>query len=246
MADQLVVRTDEGAVTRLTLSRPDKLNALNSAMLRVLRTHLEAIAGDESVRCVVLAGAGRSFSAGKDLTDVRGGDDYDPTEDGSTVDFLDALPQPTIGRIQGHCFTGGLELVLACDLLVAADDARICDTHAKWGIIPLWGMSVRLPERVGLSAAKRMMFSSMEVSGKEAARIGLVDESVPLDQLDDAVDRLANGIAAGSGDSNRIVKRLVMASPLQDARAFALKLERERVHGMPRDRAERLEASQRR
>jgi enoyl-CoA hydratase/carnithine racemase len=246
VSERLVLRTDVGAVTWLILSRPEKLNAVNSAMLMDLRSHLEAIATDESVRCVVLGGAGRSFCAGKDLLDVRDGEGYDPRRDAATVDLLEALPQPTIGRIHGHCFTGGLELVLACDLLVAADDARMGDTHARYGIIPLWGMSVRLPERVGLAVAKRMMFTSAEVSGTEAAALGLVDRAVPAAELDQAVGALAEAIAAGSADSNRIVKRTLGSSPLRSARADALEFERSRPFGVPRDRAERLAAAVRR
>lgn len=246
MSGGLVLRTDAGATTTLTLSRPEKLNAISSAMLAELRTHLETIAADPSVRCVVLAGAGRSFCAGKDLSDVRDGDDYDPHADAATIDLLEGLPQPTIGRIHGHCFTGGLELVLACDLLVAAEDARIGDTHTRYGIIPLWGMSVRLPERVGLAVAKRMMFTSAEVSGTEAAGLGLVDRAVPAAELDQAVGELADAIAAGSPDSNRIIKRTLASSPLRSARVGALEFERSRPFGVPRDRAQRLAATARR
>jgi enoyl-CoA hydratase len=243
VSERLVRRTDVGPVARLTLSRPEKLNAINAAMLRDLRSELEEIATDDSVRCVVLAGAGRSFCAGKDLSDVRDGIDYDPHPDAATIDMLEGLPQPTVGRIHGHCSTGGLELALACDLLVAAEDARIGDAHARHGIIPLWGMTVRLPERVGVAAAKRMIFTSAVVSGSEAAALGLVDQAVPATELDRAVDALTEAIASGSADTNRIVKLTLGSSPLRSARIGALEFERIRPFGVPRDRAERLAAT---
>jgi enoyl-CoA hydratase len=241
----LVQRRDDGPVTWLTLSRPEKLNALTSAMLAALRAHLDVIATDDSVRCVVLAGAGRSFCAGKDLGSVRDGATYDPGEDAAAIDLLETLPQPTVGRIHGHCFTGGLELALACDLLIAADDARLADTHARYGLTPLWGMSVRLPERVGLAQAKTMMFTSVELSGTQAAAIGLVDRSVPLEDLDEAVNELGRAIAAGSPGSIAMMKRLLLAGPLREARSAALEFERSRPFGVPADRVSRLAATER-
>src|SRR5690606_21454049 len=108
-----------------------------------------------------------------------------------TVDALEQLAQPTIARIHGHCYTGGLELALACDLLIADESARLGDTHGQWGLVPIWGMSVRLPERVGRSAAKELMFTSRRISGAEAAAIGLVDRCVPDAELDATVAALA-------------------------------------------------------
>ena len=135
MTEPLVLRTDiataDGAVlTTLTLNRPDKLNALGPTMFIELREHLDAIAGDESVGCVVLTGAGRAFCAGHDLGSIASGErapsrHFEP----ETVDALEALPQPTIARIHGHCYTGGLELALACDLLIASESAKLGDTH---------------------------------------------------------------------------------------------------------------------
>jgi len=150
MTDQLVTRHDADGVATLTLDRPEKLNALNPTVFVQLRAHIDAIAVDETVRCVVLTGAGRAFCAGHDL-DAIATHERAPSRhfEPETVDAIEQLPQPTIARIHGHCYTGGLELALACDVLVADESARFGDTHGQWGLVPIWGMSVRLPERVG-------------------------------------------------------------------------------------------------
>ena len=155
------------------------------------------------------------------------------------MDALERLPQPTIARLHGHCFTGGLELALACDLLIAAESTKLGDTHGQWGLVPIWGMSVRLPERVGRSTAKELMFTSRRIDGRAAAAIGLVDRCVPDDELDDAVDELAREILANSRGTNRIVKRLI-ATQSDLGRTDALLHERSLPFGLPDDMSERM------
>ena len=235
-----MVRSDRDGLARLTLNRPDKLNALTPGSFVALRGHLDAIAQDESIHCVVLAGAGRSFCAGHDLAAIASGErapsrHFEP----ETVDALEQLPQPTIARLHGHCFTGGLELALACDLLVAAESTKLGDTHGQWGLVPIWGMSVRLPERVGRATAKQLMFTSRRIDGTTAGAIGLVDQVVPDDELDAAVDRLAEEILAGSPGTNRRVKRLIAAHD-DMTRTEALRHERSLPFGLPEDMQERM------
>jgi enoyl-CoA hydratase/carnithine racemase len=238
--DDLVLRADADGVATLTLNRPDKLNALTPGSFVALRGHIDAIAVDTDVRCVVLRGAGRSFCAGHDLQSIATGErapskHFEP----QTVDALERLPQPTIARIHGHCFTGGLELALACDLLVAAESTKLGDTHGQWGLVPVWGMSVRLPERVGRSTAKELMFTSRRISGTEAAELGLVDRVVPDDDLDTAVADLAAEICRNSAGTNRRVKKLVAAHD-DMTRTMALTHERELPFGVPEDMQERM------
>jgi len=240
MSSPLVLRSDADGVATLTLNRPDKLNALNPAVFIELRQHLTYIAQDEEVKCVVLTGAGRAFCAGHDLEAIASHEKapskhFEP----ETVDALEQLPQPTIARLHGHCYTGGLELALACDLLIADETARLGDTHGQWGLVPIWGMSVRLPERVGVSTAKELMFTSRRISGYEAAEIGLVDRCVPEDELDETVMSLAAEIVANSAGTNRIVKRLI-ADRSERTREAALLNEREMPHGRPDDMAQRM------
>jgi enoyl-CoA hydratase len=238
--DSLVLRSDHEGLATLTLNRPDKLNALTPGSFVALREHLEAIAADDSVGCVVLRGSGRSFCAGHDLEAIASGErapsrDFEP----ETVDLLEQVPQPTIARLHGHCFTGGLELALACDLLIAADSTKLGDTHGQWGLVPIWGMSIRLPERVGRSMAKQLMYTSRRIDGTTAAEIGLVDVSVPDDELDDTVAALAAEILANSPGTNRRVKKLIAArSDL--GRTEALVHERSLPYGMPEDMAARM------
>ncbi len=242
MADEelLVLRHDRDGLSTLTLNRPEKLNSLTPGVFVALHDHLEAIAVDVTVNCVVLQGAGRSFCAGHDLAAISTGErapskHFEP----ETVDLLEQLPQPTIGRLHGHCFTGGLELALACDVLIAATNTKLGDTHGQWGLVPIWGMSVRLPERVGNSMAKQLMFTSRRISGATAQEIGLVDVAVPEDELDSEVARMAAEILANSPGTNRRVK-LLIADRSERTRMEALLHERTLPHGLPEDMAERL------
>ena len=238
--NQLVIRADADGVATLTLNRPDKLNALTPDSFVELRDHLSDIAGDRTVGCVLLKGAGRSFCAGNDLDAIaRGERGPSANFESLTVEALEHLPQPTIAMIHGHCFTGGLELALGCDFLVAAASAQIADTHGKWGLVPVWGMTVRLPERVGISAAKRLMFTGRRVDGREALAMGLVDFCVPDDEIERFTAELAGEITANSWGTNRIVKQLI-SDRQQRTRTDALGHERVRPYGMPEDREERM------
>jgi enoyl-CoA hydratase len=242
VTDELVVRSDVDGVATLMLNRPEKLNALNPASFVELRAHVDAIATDPTVRCVVLTGAGRSFCAGHDLTSIATGERAPSRHfESETVDALEHLPMPTIAMIRGHCLTGGLELALGCDLIFAADSAKLGDTHGQWGLVPIWGMSVRLPERVGRSLAKELMFTSRRVDGTEAARIGLVDRCVADADLESTVASLTAAIVANSAGTNRIVK-LLLADRTDLTRSDALRNERALPHGRPDDTAQRLRA----
>jgi len=241
MTEPLVTRVDDDRLATLMLNRPDKLNALNLTMFEELRAHLDALATDTTIGCVVLTGAGRSFCAGNDLGAIASGDR--PTNrllQPETVDALEALPMPTIGKVRGHCFTGGLELALACDLLVATSSAQFGDTHGQWGLAPVWGMSVRLPERVGRSRAKELMFTGRRIAGTEAAAIGLIDRVVDDDALDAAVATLASTILNNSAGTNRIDKALLAGPPGGASRVEHLAWERSMPFGLPDDMAERM------
>jgi enoyl-CoA hydratase len=235
--NDLVLRTDIDGVATLTLNRPDKLNALNDDVFRALRTRVDDIAVDESMRCVVITGAGRAFSAGHDLSALTQGP-YDPTFEAETVDALELLPQPAIAAIRGHCVTGGLELALGADLLVATESARFADSHGKWGLVPVWGLSVRLPERIGVANAKMMMFTSQHLTSAQALAIGLIDQVVDDAELDAAVGRLTSQIGANSRGTNReeIAARQPSPTTPRPARPRAhAALRRARRHGrMPR------------
>ncbi|HVV75393.1 MAG TPA: enoyl-CoA hydratase/isomerase family protein [Mycobacteriales bacterium] len=209
----LVVRQDREGWTQLTLNRPEKLNALTVEMFRELRAHVEALQADTTVGCVVLRGAGRCFSAGHDLADIAGGE-RTPSRGwhSETLLMLERLPQPVIAAVHGHCYTGGLEVALAADFIVAADDAKFADTHAKWALAPIWGMSQRLPRRVGIATAKRLSFTAETIDASEALRIGLAEHVYAVETFDADVERLALQIVANSPFTHAANKRLLQAT----------------------------------
>ncbi|MFI5315628.1 MAG: enoyl-CoA hydratase/isomerase family protein [Myxococcota bacterium] len=239
----LVERSDSDGVAVLCLNRPEVLNALSPKLFAELRSHVDCIALEtESVGCVVLRGAGRSFSAGNDLRAIQAGERASsPHFQAETLDAIERLPQPVIAAVQGHCYTGALELALACDLLVAGESARFADTHGKFGMTPTWGMSQRLPRRIGPLRAKELMFSGRPLSGAAAVAIGLANQCVPDAELESTALALAREIAANSWFTLRTEKRLIRDGEslgLADALAF----ERANSPGAGPDMAERLKA----
>lgn len=239
--EPLVTREDLNGLAILTLNRPQALNALSPALFVELRRHVDALAGQtDSIGCVILCGKGRSFSAGNDLKAIQSGE-VAPSRhfQAETLDAIEQLPQPVIAAVQGHCYTGSLELALACDLLVAAENAKFADTHGKWGMSPTWGMSQRLPRRIGLLAAKEMMFSGRIVSGAEAAAIGLANRCVPDDRLLDATIEMARGFLENSWFTLRADKMLVNQG-LNHTLQEGLRFEREKSPGRGPDMEERL------
>ena len=241
-----ILRSDGDGVCTLTLNRPEKLNALDEAMFVELAAQVEALSTDSDTACVVLRGAGRSFCAGNDLEDIASGQRSEDVHfRGKTVERLANLPQPVVAAIRGHCFTGGLELALAADLLLASETARFADTHGKWGLTPLWGMSQRLPRRVGVSRALELMFTSRTIDAPEAASIGLVDRVVPETEFEAALAELTGAITNNSSFSNRGYKRLLQATNGL-ALAEGLEYEREKSPGIAPDAIERIGAFARR
>lgn len=215
---ELVTREDDAGLALLTLNRPDKLNALTVGMFQALRQHVTDIRRDDSVRCVVLRGAGKCFSAGHDLADIGAGEVV-PSRGwhSETLRLLEKLPKPVIAAVHGHCYTGALEVALAADFVVAADSAKFGDTHAKWALTPVWGMSQRLPRRVGIATAKRLMFTAETVRADAALSMGLCELVVPDEHFDAEIRKLAATICANSSFTHAANKQLLEAT---DARGL--------------------------
>jgi enoyl-CoA hydratase/carnithine racemase len=208
VSGELVGFARDGAVATLTLNRPDKRNALNLAMWGDLQQHLGEIeSAGKDIAVVVLRAAGPVFCAGNDLKE-RGAKAPSRFYQAKLVTRLAELPQPVIVAVQGGCYTGGLELALAGDIIVAAESARFADTHGKFALVPAWGLSQRLPRRVGQWKAREMSFTGMAVTGLEAGRIGLANHCVPDPELDAKVRDLAEAIAGQSRHSVFAYKRL--------------------------------------
>ena len=229
----------EGGIATLTIARSEKRNALNLAIWQELESHLATIeqSGD-AIGVVVLRSEGPVFCAGNDLKE-RGIALPRPMYQASIVSRLAELPQPVIVAVQGGCFTGGLELALAGDIIIAAESASFADTHGKFALVPVWGMSQRLPRRVGTYKAREISFTGLPVSGREAERIGLANLCVPDDELDSKVTQLATAIAAQSRHSVFAYKRLYTE---QQDLPLKAGLEHEVVHsaGVGPDMAERV------
>ena len=165
-----MLRDDRNGIAFLTINRPDKLNALNVEVFSELNAHIEALERQtETIGCIVLRGGGRCFSAGHDLKDIASGEKLPrPNFQARVIERLADLPQPVITAVHGHCYTGALELALAGDIILASENAKFADTHAKWALTPVWGMSQRLPRRIGAPKAMEMMLSARTYSGREA------------------------------------------------------------------------------
>lgn len=207
------------AVATITLERPEALNAITPEMLAGLVTMLEELDTDESIRVVVLTGSGRAFSAGVDLKALGDRD----LADGSVGDILDlparrvthllsTMSAATIAKVNGHCFTGALELALACDLMVTANEAKMGDTHAKFGLRPTWGMSQRLPAAIGWAKAKELSLTARVFSGADAAAMGMACRAVPAAEIDAVVDELVAEIVGNSRGSVAAYKDLWAAN----------------------------------
>lgn len=213
MNEAILIEFD-GRICKLKLNRPKVLNALNHEVFVQLLAAIEMIAEKgEDVACVILSGSGKAFSAGHDLNDISSGDEAQHADfEASVLEALASLPQPVIAQVHGYCFTGALELALAADLIFVDSETRLADTHSKWGLSPVWGMTQRLPRRIGAARAKDMMFSSRLVAADEALQIGLVDRVVAVGSLADAVDEYAREVAGNSSHSHQVCKKIVEAT----------------------------------
>ena len=239
---QAILREDFDGWTKLTLNRPDKLNSLTVEMFALLRGHVEDLAASSGIGCVVIQGAGKCFSAGHDLGGIAEGES--PPSKGwhsETLRMIEKLPIPVVAAVHGHCYTGALEVALAADFIIASETARFGDTHAKFALTPVWGMSVRLPRRVGIATAKRLMFTAEMFGAEEAVRIGLAEYAVPHEAFNAEVERLATQIAVQSHFSHAANKRLLDRA---DGKAADEALIREWMEGEGRgpDMQERIKA----
>jgi enoyl-CoA hydratase len=226
--NNLVLRENRDGMAILTLNRPDKLNALSKDMIDTLEQHVDAIEREtKTVGLVILRGAAGNFSSGHDMTEVLAQvkAHAKPHHYVEVIDKVANLPQPVISAVQGHCSTGAMELALAADLIVAAESASFCDAYAKWGLTPIWGLSLRLPHRVGTAKASEMMYTCRSYSGAEAHHMHLANYCFPDARFESELETLAKDILANSWYSNQVNKRALIESnglTLQDAHALRL------------------------
>jgi enoyl-CoA hydratase len=207
MNSAAVIRSEfVDGVTTVTLDRPEARNALNSELLAAVRQALIDADGDDRVRAVVLTGADPAFCAGLDLKEL--GSTASNLGAGAATDAQEPAPRspfpvmtkPVVGAVNGPAVTGGLELALRCDFLIASERARFADTHARVGVMPGWGMTVLLPQAIGLRRAKEMSLTGNYMDAAEALAVGLVNRVVAHDELLPTALAVARDIVSNDAD----------------------------------------------
>jgi len=223
----LVIDDPAPFVRRFTLARPERMNALDGATLRALNNAVrDCVAAGDAVKVMIIRGTGRAFCAGNDLKWLAEGVLHDRAAHmrhqdlmGDTFARMEAAPQVVIGSINGFAVAGGFELALACDLLIADEEAQIGDEHMRRNLMPSGGSSQRLPRRIGLHQAMYYLLTGRRMTGREAVACGLAVDAVPGDQLDAATLALAEELAQADAMALATMKALARRSvelPLQD------------------------------
>ncbi len=217
---QNLLVSQDGGVLTITMNRPEVLNAFNDSLIEELYEAMAAAAEDETVRCVVLTGAGRAFGAGQDLRTFA---TIHPSGEPAKVSehlgkyhrilyTIRNMPKPVIAAIRGVAAGISCNIALACDLRIAADDARFIEAFARIGLVPDGGGGYFLPRLVGLGKALELSMLADEVSGAEAERIGLVNKCVPQEEFETATMALAQRLAKGPTRAYALIKELMNKS----------------------------------
>ena len=169
----------------VTLNRPNDMNALSRELRSDFVAAFDDCTDDANIRVVILTGSGRAFCAGFDLKELASTVEHDTSQEADNIvaRAMERFEGPIIGAINGHAITGGFEMALACDILIASENARFADTHARVGMLPGWGLSQKLPRMIGLSRAKEISFTGAPIFAKQAYEWGLVNHVVEPDQL---------------------------------------------------------------
>ena len=204
-------------IATITLNRPEVRNAMSSEVLRLLPKLVAAADADPDVDVLILTGADPAFCAGLDLKELAstGGNLGAAASDGVNAHRsrgpFPKVAKPLIGAINGVAVTGGLELALNCDFLVASERAKFGDTHARVGVMPGWGMTVLLPQAIGVRRAREMSFTGNFIDAEEALRLGLVNHVVPHDELIPFARGLAEDIVGNDADAVRQIRATYLA-----------------------------------
>ena len=199
----------EGAVATVWLNRPHVRNALSALLIGGLRETIAALDANADIGAIVLTGVDPAFCAGLDLSEVAAGS---LGGGGGGLPIPADLGTPVIGAINGPAVTGGLELALMCDFLIASERGSFADTHARVGILPGWGLTVELPRSIGVRRARQMSFTGNYVDARQALEWGLVNEVVPHDQLVGRAQALAADVAGVDAGTVAAMKRLYWAT----------------------------------
>ena len=218
-------------ISKITLNRPEALNALNRDMIVEVGHALEEVQKDHEIRVVIITGKGKAFCAGADLKFVkeemkslRDQEEFFRFGNKTLMSALENLNKPVIASINGFAFAGGFEIMLACDLVIASEDAVLSDQHINFGLVGPGGTTQRLPRIVGIRKAKEIILMGGRLSAREAERIGLVNRVVPPRELEAATEEMAAKLAEKSPVAVRIAKTLINRA-LEADRVTAAELE---------------------
>lgn len=208
--EQVVLFEIEDNLAIITLNRPERRNALNQALISRIYDAVDRFSADENLHVAIITGNGKAFCSGIDLACIGTDNLFDPRGDGSDMlSVFSACKKPVIGAINGHAITGGFELALNCDFLIASENASFADTHAKVGIHPGWGMSQMLQQAVGQRMAKQMSLTCQFIDAAKALSIGLVNEVVPAESLLERTKEIARQICSVNQPMMMTVKSLI-------------------------------------
>jgi enoyl-CoA hydratase len=209
MSEALVLIDKQEGIATVTLNRPTKLNALNRDLRLAFCHAMQQLRAHPEVRAVIITGAGRAFCVGLDLRELSTGAGGIRDEGNVTfISVIEDMEVPVIAAVNGFAVTGGFEIVLAADMVIAAEEAQFADTHARVGVMPGGGMSARLPRAVGIRKAKELSLTGNYLGARDAERMGLVNRVVPQDQLLTAARELASQIAGANQKIVREMKKL--------------------------------------
>ena len=224
MSYETILYEKKNGVARLTLNRPEALNAITRTMFQEMGHALDDAGKDSAVRVVVLAGSGESFCAGVDLNfsqaelvTLQDRQDFFRLGNEMAVEKMENLGKPVMAAVQGYCLAGGFELMMGADLVVAAEDAQIGDQHVNVALFGGGGCSYRLALLVGPRKAKEIVLFGKRLTGKEAAQIGLVNFAVPAAKLDETVGAMAAELAEKSPVAMKFAKWYINRSAMPDA-----------------------------
>ncbi len=202
----------KGCVATITLNRPERKNAINQALLTKLYNSVEKIAESDEIKVGIITGSGNAFCSGIDLSCLATDNLFDPRSDGKNMpEIFGACDKPIIGAVNGYAITGGFEIALNCDFLIASDSAVFADTHAKVGIHPGWGMSQLLQQAVGQRLAKQFSATCEKIPAERALNCGLINEVIPADKLLIRATKIADEICNVNYDMMLTIKKLIEA-----------------------------------
>lgn len=209
MSEPVLLLEKRDAVAVMTLNRPQAMNAISQALRSAIAETFRELQKDDGIAAVVITGNGRAFCAGLDLKELSAGGSIESIEYEDTVPAILAFDRPIIGAINGVAATGGFELALMCDVLIASTNARFSDTHARLGIVPGWGLSQRLARVIGPNRARELHFTGNYLSAEKAEAWGLVSRLVEPDELLATALSLANDMAGCNREALKAMKQVV-------------------------------------